>query len=101
MNRPTDRSNRTDRLVGSQAAFRCLACILWHLSDADRRRERLASVEIGRYGRRVSRSLLILVGLVVSLCAGRVASAQSCPADCSGDNQVGVNELITCVNIVL
>jgi hypothetical protein len=50
---------------------------------------------------RVSRSLLILVGLVVSLSAGRVASAQSCPADCSGDNQVGVNELITCVNIVL
>ena len=49
------------------------------------------------------RSLILLaVGLVLSLAAGaRESRAQACPADCDGDAAVAVNELITCVGIVL
>lgn len=43
---------------------------------------------------------LIAAGLVV-LAASSAARAQSCPADCNADTTVAVNELITCVAIVL
>ena len=48
----------------------------------------------------VLRRAAALVALVagVALC-GRPAAAQSCVADCNADRQVGVNELITCVNL--
>jgi hypothetical protein len=38
--------------------------------------------------------------LVVVTCAGR-APGQSCAGDCNADRSVGINELITCVNIAL
>ncbi len=48
------------------------------------------------------RSLSVLVvGLVISLAAANTATAQACAADCNGDNEVGINELITCVGIAL
>ena len=38
---------------------------------------------------------------VLALASASRGQAQACPGDCSGDGQVGVNELITCVGIVL
>jgi hypothetical protein len=43
----------------------------------------------------------LAVALAVLLAPLAVSQAQTCPADCSGDNQVVVNELIACVGIVL
>jgi hypothetical protein len=40
--------------------------------------------------------------LLLAPCVGlRVAAAQSCVADCDGDREVAVNELISCVNLAI
>ncbi len=58
----------------------------------------MPSTEFRSYSRSIVRAVTLFAVLSSAATSGQ---AQECPADCSGDRQVTVDEIVSCVNIAL